>query len=91
MQSKTATPNGPTFAMISSCRNTWLGSWLIARSKEARGDVFAAVLSLLNDLNYFISDTGTKAAIQWSVFVGVVTSEKIAWLDEELGHDVLEK
>jgi len=62
----------------------------IERGKGHGGDVFAAVLSFLDQLGDFIPDRCTKAAIQWSVFVGTVSSKEIAGLDEELGDDVLE-
>jgi len=52
--------------------------------------VFAAVLCLLDQLGDLISDTGSKAAIQWSVAIGVVASKEVAGFDEQLGDDVLE-
>jgi len=60
------------------------------RGKGHGGSVFPSVLSLLDQLGCLISNTATKASVQWSVFVGVVTSEEIAGVDEELGDDVLE-
>lgn len=62
----------------------------IERGEGNGGDVFAAVLSLLDQLGDFIPHAGTKAFIRWAVFVGVVTSKEIAGFDEELGYYVLE-
>ena len=62
----------------------------VERGEGHGGDVFATVLSLLDQLGYFIPDAGSKASIQWSVFGGVVASKEVAGFDEQLGDDVLE-
>jgi hypothetical protein len=60
------------------------------RGKGDGWQVFPSVLGLRYQLGNFIPHAGTKAAMQWSVFIGVVTSEELAGLDEELGDNVLE-
>ena len=62
----------------------------IERGEWHGGDVFAAVLSFLDELGNFFPHAGTKASVQWSVTIGIVASEQLAGLDEQLGDDVLQ-
>lgn len=60
------------------------------RGKGHGGNVFPSADRLRYQLGNLIPHTGTKTAIKWPVFIGVISSKELAGVNEEVGYYMLQ-